>query len=300
MVVTVLDAFKELLDHDNTVLTPIFRGNGRANSAGDSLEYFIKDLFCGNTFQYQHQDKKNKEYKKVLSWTGNSTNFPDFIVRGGVGVEPKKINGGNYSSISLNSSFPKDYIYPESQNLPQNIDEGDWDKKPVIYVVGNLYKPNKKISEQIDDDRLTALWFAYGNTFIANEEQYKSIIEQIKSGIKDSLVDSQAELEPSKELGRIKDIDGLKNSNLRIRGMYELKHPGAVFSQYVQGFEDLPENVSKVFLIMLKSDYDSITNKPDFTEYINEGTLIQNDINIPNPNDPDAEVSAVLFEGWTH
>lgn len=86
----VLVALKNILDRNSSVLTPIFRSNGSANAAGDSLEFFVKDMFCTGASQYQHEHEKMRKYNEYLSWTGNSSNFPDFIIKGGVGVEPKK------------------------------------------------------------------------------------------------------------------------------------------------------------------------------------------------------------------
>lgn len=125
----VLIALKNVLERNSSVLTPIYRSNGTPNIAGDSLEYFVKDMFCSRASQYQYENEKNRIYDEYLSWKGNSTNFPDFIVKGGVGVEPKKLNDKSYSTLALNSSYPKDYIYPDSQNLPKNIDEEGWSKK---------------------------------------------------------------------------------------------------------------------------------------------------------------------------
>ena len=92
----VLIALRNILKHNSTRLTPIFTSNGSANQVGDNLEYFIKDMFCDAALQYTYADQKEKEYKKLLSWTGDSSHFPDLIVQGGVGVESKKVNDNSY------------------------------------------------------------------------------------------------------------------------------------------------------------------------------------------------------------
>ncbi|XNN69253.1 NgoPII family restriction endonuclease [Bacillus pumilus] len=281
----VLVALKNILDRNSCILTPIFRSNGSVNAAGDSLEYFVKDMFCTGASQYQYEHEKMRKYNEYLSWTGNSSNFPDFIVKGGVGVEPKKLNNQSYTSLALNSSYPKDYIYPNSQNLPKFIDEDEWDKKDVIYVAGNLNTANNK---------LLSIWFAYGNTMVANRSIYLNLIDEIREAI----ASTNATLMESKELARAKGIDLLKLSNLRVRGMYELEHPHKVFSKYISR-DDIPIGASKIFLIMLVEDYIAIEEKPDLSIYLASGKLKKTEINIPNPNNPNESLKAILFEGWT-
>ncbi|MEH7805817.1 NgoPII family restriction endonuclease [Bacillus pumilus] len=281
----VLVALKNILDRNSCILTPIFRSNGSVNAAGDSLEYFVKDMFCTGASQYQYEHEKMRKYNEYLSWTGNSSNFPDFIVKGGVGVEPKKLNNQSYTSLALNSSYPKDYIYPNSQNLPKFIDEDEWDKKDVIYVAGNLNTANNK---------LLSIWFAYGNTMVANRSIYLNLIDEIREAI----ASTNATLMESKELARAKGIDLLKLSNLRVRGMYELEHPHKVFSKYISR-DDIPIGASKIFLIMLVEDYIAIEEKPDLSIYLTSGKLKKTEINIPNPNNPNESLKAILFEGWT-
>ncbi len=281
----VLVALKNILDRNSSILTPIFRSNGTVNTAGDSLEFFVKDMFCTGASQYHHEPEKMRVYRNYLSWTGNSTNFPDFIVKGGVGVEPKKLNNLSYSTLALNSSYPKDYIYPDSQNLPREINEEDWERKEVIYVAGNLNTQN---------DKLLTLWFAYGNTMVADRSIYLNLINEIREAVEST----NATLIASKELARAKGIDPLNLSNLRVRGMYELEHPHSVFSEYITR-NDIPLDATKIFLVMLVDDYNEIEEKPDFSTHFSSGHLKQTEIQIPNPNNPSENLEAILFEGWT-
>ncbi|MEK4464117.1 NgoPII family restriction endonuclease [Paenibacillus sp. FSL H8-0315] len=281
----VLVALKNILDRNSSVLTPIFRSNGSANAAGDSLEFFVKDMFCTGASQYQHEHEKMRKYNEYLSWTGNSSNFPDFIIKGGVGVEPKKINDQSYSSLPLNSSYPKDYIYPDSQNLPRLIREEGWDRKEVIYVAGNL---------NVQNNKLLSLWFAYGNTMVADRSTYLNMINEIREAV----TSTNATLMVSKELARVKGIDPLKLSNLRVRGMYELEHPHKVFSKYLTQ-DGIPKDVSKIYVVMLIKDYIALEEQPDFSIHFTSGRLKKTEIYIPNPNNPSENLEAILFEGWT-
>ncbi|MBC1235429.1 NgoPII family restriction endonuclease [Listeria booriae] len=284
----VLIALKNILDRNSCRLTPIFRSNGLANTAGDSLEYFIKDMFCTGGILHSVEEDKNKIYDQYLSWKGNSSNFPDFIVKQGVGVEPKKMNGKGTGSLSLNSSFPKAYIYPDTQNLPPKelINEREWDKKSIIYAVGNLDRNN---------DKLLRLWLAYGNTFIAEERVYSGL----KSKIKDTIENlTNAEFVPSVEFGRIKKVDPLGNTNLRLRGMWELAHPEAVFQKFLK-MRDIPQGATKINLIISEADYRLIEKKPDLSLYIESGKLIKHKVLIPNPNYSLDNISVYLFETYT-
>lgn len=287
----VLVALKNILDRNSSMLTPIFRSNGVPNAAGDSLEFFVKDMFCTGASQYQHEHEKERVYNRYLSWNGDSTHFPDFIVRGGVGVEPKKLNNRARGTLALNSSYPKDYIYPSSQNIPSESllnDEIFWTQKEVVYVVGNLNNQTNK---------LISLWMAYGNTFIADKDVYLDLITEIRN----SISETNATLQESKELARAIGIDPLGYSNLRVRGMYELKHPAQVFEQYIND-NRYESGITEIFLVILKSDLISLEKEeisPSLAMYYETGTLIQKEISIPDPNEPTEKLDAVIFYGYT-
>lgn len=298
----IIVALKNIFERNSCILSPIFRSDGTANAAGDSLEYFVKDMFSPGNRAAQHssQTAKEIEYKKYLSWTGNSSNFPDFIVRGGVGVEPKKIKSSLTPNLALNSSYPKDYIHPDTQNLPSEnlIDEGPWERKEIIYVIGSL--PDKSPVK----DKLKYIWFAYGNTYIANEVVYKSVIKDIREAL-DTLRGNL--MTGSKELGRVYGIDPLGATNLRVRGMYELQHPGHVFKDLVENAHfEFPDGCTQVYAIILKSDYDNLANSVDLSDenhdlsrFIESGRLKTFKVEVPNPNLPDSAMQAILFIGYT-
>ncbi|EMF0079984.1 NgoPII family restriction endonuclease [Enterococcus hirae] len=287
----VLIALENILKRNSSILTPIFRSNGSANAAGDSLEYFIKDMFCTGASQYQYENEKQKIYDQYLSWSGDSSHFPDFIIRGGVGVEPKKMNNKSFSSMALNSSFPKDYIYPDSQNVPKKKllkEEEEWSKREVVYVAGNLNNKTNK---------LFSLWMVYGNTFIADKSIYENLITEIREAV----AETNATLKESKELARAIGIDPLKHSNLRVRGMYELHHPAIVFGEYIENTH-FPQDSTQIFLVILKKDLEVLElekETPDFNEFYKKDQLIKKEIFLPDPNDPSKSLEAVIFCGYT-
>lgn len=300
----VLIALRNILKHNSTRLTPIFKSNGSANAVGDNLEYFIKDMFCWDALQYTYADQKETEYKKLLSWTGDSSHFPDLIIQGGVGVESKKVNDTSYSTIPLNSSYPKDYVTRNTQNYPLDSlyfePDVDWKSKPIIYAVGNLNTKNMNKKYQ-----LISLWFAYGNTMVPNNDYYKNIIRSIRTSIKSA--NSNITLKKSKELARAHGVDKLGRTNMRVRGMYELEHPEKIFKEYIEDVE-IPLNKSRVYVVMLDSELQNIITdmgdewknlSKELEHYKSIGNLIEKKIIIPNPNKIENSLPATIFIAYT-
>lgn len=300
----VLIALRNILKHNSTRLTPLFKSNGSANAVGDNLEYFIKDMFCCDALQYSYVDQKEVEYKKLLSWTGDSSHFPDLIVQGGVGVESKKVNDTSYGTIPLNSSYPKDYVTKNSQNYPKKSliyeTNADWVRKPIIYAIGNLNTKNVKKEFQ-----LISLWFAYGNTMVPNNKYYQDIISGIRSSIKEA--NSDIKLKKSKELARVQGIDKLGNTNMRVRGMYELEHPARIFNRYIKDIA-LPKDKSKIYVVMLDSELQNIITDMDekwnslandLNYYKANKKLFERKIKIPDPNNIKDTLPATIFIACT-
>lgn len=139
------------------------------------------------------------------------------------------------------------------------IREEGWDRKEVIYVAGNL---------NVQNNKLLSLWFAYGNTMVADRSTYLNMINEIREAV----TSTNATLMVSKELARVKGIDPLKLSNLRVRGMYELEHPHKVFSKYLTQ-DGIPKDVSKIYVVMLIKDYIALEEQPDFSIHFTSGRL---------------------------
>lgn len=299
----VLIALRNILKHNSTRLTPIFESTGSANKVGDNLEFFVKDMFCWDALQYTYVDQKEKEYEKVFSWTGDSKHFPDLIIKGGAGVESKKVNNNSYGTIPLNSSYPKDYITRTTQNYPEkSLDKepnDDWNRKSVIYAIGNLDTKNQ-------ENRLISLWLVYGNTIVPNSDFYKKIIESIRTSIKKA--SSGKKLTDSNELARVTGVDRLGRTNMRVRGMYELKHPAKIFKDYIA---DIPviDNKSKIYVVILNSELVNIINdmgnewenlSKELDQYKKNGLLFEKKIELPDPNKPDNKLPATIFVAYTN
>ena len=76
----VLVALKNILDRNSSYLTPIFRSNGTANAAGDSLEYFVQVLHNIHT-------KKRKKIFIIIIFLGQVIALISLILLLKVGSE---------------------------------------------------------------------------------------------------------------------------------------------------------------------------------------------------------------------
>lgn len=297
----VVIALRNIMERNSTVVAPIERSKGRINTMGDRLEYFMKDMFSpGNrAAQHPYEKDKKREYDKYLSWDGDNRYFPDFIIKGGVGVEPKKSESKSFSALSLNSSYPKKYITPLTQNLPplDCIKEGKWDKKDVVYAIGNIPKEEEK------SGKLKYLWMFYSNTYIADPSIYENLISNVRGAL--AGLPGNMKLD-SKELGRVHGVDPLGVSNLRVRGMYEMKHPAKIFETALKNFGiNFPDSATKIYVAIRKSDYEKLgclvdlgDANHDLSQYFEERRLVRLETSVKDP-DGRGDIDIFLFVGYT-
>lgn len=291
-----LTAYYNILDHNSSKLPPIIsRKGGSSNSQGDFFEFFIKDIYCKESLQYPYKEEKENKYLEYFSWIGDSKHFPDMIIRGGEGIETKKMISDS-KSIALNSSYPKDYLYIDTQNIPKDMTEDNpqWNRKHIVYAVATVPKTINGI--QNEDQKCSKIWLAFGNTFVADRQVYLNVIDGIKQGSESS--NPTAEFQPSKEIGRIKNVDPQKRTKLRLRGMWELASPNYLFEEFLIP-DFTPKGSSQVNMVILTCDFENIVQKPDFSEFINRNQLIIHDVEIPDPNTPEKFLQAKIFQGFT-
>ena len=284
----ILVALKNILDIENNELIDIYQDtiHNRANNMGDALEFFVKDLFC-SSLDVSDFSTRDLIYSKYLSYIGNNNNPPDFIIKKSSAVEVKKIEKLTFGDIALNSSYPKDYLYASSTLINKGCrtcedDFGGWTKKDMIYVIGNVI-----------ENKLRVLWLLDGECYCADDEVYKKIKTTIHEGVKNI---NGVEFANTKELGKVKKIDPLGITDLRIRGMWSIKHPMKTFDYLVDGYSKKVE--LQVYCLLLKNKYDNICDddKNNLVEYINNGKLEKIDVRIKNPNNPAQLLDAVLFK----
>lgn len=227
---TILDAIINLLENPVLKIQEVYKAKNRANSMGDALEEYIKDLFSG-TLEEKDEELRKQKISEVFSYLGNQNNPPDIILKGGDAIEVKKIESPS-SALALNSSYPKAKLFSDSPMIAQACRdcEENWTVKDIIYSVGVL-----------KNNILSSLCFVYGEDYAASKEVYERVKTAISSGI---LTIPNIEFAETKELGKVKKVDPLGITDLRIRGMWHIENPIKVFKSFY------PENKSGKFTFM--------------------------------------------------
>lgn len=283
MTSNILIAIKNLVENPIIALTAHYSGRNRVNGVGNALEVYIKDLFA-NTLLFEDEYSRLNLYNEVFSYTGNQNNPPDIILKNGDAIEVKKVQG-NASALALNSSYPKDKLYANSTMITKECKNCEkWDVKDIVYIVGNT-----------SDTHLKELWFVYGDCYAAN----KDIYERIKNTVVDGLHSIHCiELAETNELGKIKKIDPLGITDLRVRGMWSIFHPKKVF-------EYLPKQnkVSdfKFFCVMKVDKFEQFSeeDKKNLLALKDNKNFFIHDIQIRNPNNP-SQLIPVKFMEFYH
>lgn len=278
MASNVLTAIKNLIENPVVALTAHYSGRNRVNGVGNALEVYIKDLFA-NTFMYEDEYLKLNVYNKVFSYTGNQNNPPDIILKNGDAIEVKKVQG-NSSALALNSSYPKDKLYADSTMITNECRTCEnWSVKDIIYAIGNT-----------TDTHLKELWFVYGDCYAADKGTY----ERIKNTIVDGLHSIPCiELAETNELGKIKKVDPLGITDLRVRGMWSIFHPRKVFNYLPK--QNILSNFK--FYCLMKSDkFEQFTDKDKKNLFAlkDDKKFFIHDVQIRNPNNP-AQLIPVKF-----
>ena len=277
----ILKALIHLTENPITDISARYQANGRnrANNMGEALESYVKDLFC-DTFNIQDDTEKNRIYSEKFSYIGNQNNPPDIMIAGGDAIEVKKIESIG-SQIALNSSYPKDKLHADNPMITQDCRECEnWREKDIIYVVGAMQQ-----------DKLKALWFVYGDCYAANKDIYERIKNKISEGV-NSLPD--VEFSETKELGRVNKVDPLGITYLRIRGMWGIDNPLHVFN-YITNIEK--DDEFTVNAIMLTEKYNSFPESDrQIIENVSDNNFTITDIEIKAPNNPAKLLNAKLIK----
>lgn len=258
------------------------KGSNRINNIGDSLEEYIKDIFVSTQFE-NDENVRNSKILEYFSYTGNKNNPPDIIIKNGDAIEVKKIENIT-ADLALNSSYPKSKLYSNSDMITEacrNCEYG-WKEKDIIYAVGVVNKTNE----------LYQLSFVYGIDYAASNNIY----ERIKNTIKNGIIDIEnIEFAQTNELGKVKRIDPLGITSLRIRGMWHIQNPIKTFAYVYKRNEEAKFNL---MAIINEEKFHSF-EKNDVKELIDisksNNNLSINDMQIKNPNNPAKLVKAKLI-----
>ncbi len=274
----ILKAFINILNNNQVSITNVTQDNNRANNMCEGLETYIKDSFADTTNETNEQIKLEK-IARIYSYQGNKNNPPDLILRDSDAIEVKKLESKN-SAIALNSSYPKAKLYANSPmitNACRSCEE--WTIKDMLYAVG-----------YVNQSDLKSLWLVYGDCFCADKETYERIKNTISSGI---TTIPDVEFTDTKELGKVKKVDPLGITDLRIRGMWHIDNPNKTFN-YIYTYDDTKD--FQLICLMKKEKYDSLPSEDkEAIENLENDKVEVKDIRIKNPNNPVQLIDAKLL-----
>lgn len=267
----IINVIINLIENPILELKEYYSNKNRANSMGDSLEEYIKDLFCGD-FTESNEEIINKNRSEIFSYLGNSNNPPDIILKKGDAIEVKKIENSN-STLALNSSYPKAKLYSDSPMISKACKEcEDWNEKDMIYAVGVVDKK---------ENLLRSLAFVYGVDYAAEKKVYEKIKNAIKIGVESI---ENIKFSETKELGRVNKVDPLGITYLRVRGMWGIENPFKVFDYL---FERDNSNKFSFMAIINQEKWNTFDNTSELLNIISKTEKASiKEVEIKDPNNP--------------
>ncbi len=277
-----LQAIYTAINNQIVDVASFYRSKNRINAVGDALELFIKDIFA-DTLNETNEVKKNDVYEKVFSYFGNANNPPDLmLINGGDAIEVKKISSEN-GQIALNSSYPSAKLFADSPMITSTCRKCEtWKERDLIYTIGSINNKSNK---------LTLLWFVYGDCYAASREVYEKIRTTIAKGI---IAIPGVDFSQTNELGRGNKIDPLGITNLRIRGMWNIEHPTKVYNYLNIKYQ--PYKTLRLFGIMREIKYQSFPLEDrERLEAVVDSNFMIEDIKIKSPDNPVKQVPAKLI-----
>ncbi|HZK10770.1 MAG TPA: NgoPII family restriction endonuclease [Atribacterota bacterium] len=252
----------------------------RINAVGEQLEFYIKDAIA-NSLKLP-QDEKETVYAKVFSYLGNQNNPPDMIIKNSDAFEVKKIESPR-SSLALNSSPPKNKLLSSDiriTNICRNCEANVWTEKDLFYVIGHAIK-----------GKIKYLFFMHGRCYAADHIIYDKIHSPIKEEV-DLIIDSLGfEKGRTVEIGKVKRVDPLGITELRIRGMWQIQNPLMVYKNFCK-IED--NDKFHLFALMRKDKFDTFPEDDSKNLEANKDISVK-DIKIKDPNNPAKMIEAKLI-----
>ncbi|MBI2667382.1 NgoPII family restriction endonuclease [Candidatus Woesearchaeota archaeon] len=252
----------------------------RINAVGEQLEFYIKDAIA-DSLKFP-KDKKEVAYSKVFSYLGNQNNPPDIIIKNSDAFEIKKIESPK-SALALNSSPPKDKLLSNDiriTNACRNCEANKWAEKDLFYIIGHAV-----------GGKIKYLFFIQGTCYAADHNVYDKIHNPIKKEV-DSVIGSLGlERGETVEIGKVKRVDPLGITELRIRGMWQIQNPLKVYENFCK-IED--NDQFHLFALMRKDKYASFPKEDSKKLEANKSILVK-DIKIKDPNNPSKLIEAKLI-----
>ena len=239
MKTTILHAINAIIDSDlyNIDSHKSVSYKTSINNTGAGLEHFIQDALCGS-FVLSEREKIALQ-QEYFSYIGNQNNPSDLIIRNGDALEIKKVQN-SAGAIALNSSFPQRKLYRDSTMITTACKQCEvcWEEKDLCYIIGSIDAKGL----------IQSLWFMYGDCYFAHAEIYTRIKDTIKHGIEELGI----ECSKTNEIAKIKKVDPLGITDLRVRGMWAIKHPSNGLN-YITEKQSTPH----IKALMLKRKFDS-------------------------------------------
>ncbi|MDP2893524.1 MAG: NgoPII family restriction endonuclease [Sulfurimonas sp.] len=268
----IIKAFVNIVNNYQTTVNHVTNGNNRANNMGEGLESLIKDAFADTANEINEQNRLEL-FSTLYSYSGNKNNPPDLILRNSDAIEIKKLESHS-TAIALNSSYPKAKFYADSSMITtacRNCEQ-DWSIKDMLYAIGNVPK---------NTNQLKSLWLVYGDCFCADKEVYERIKDTISDGIT-SIPD--VEFTETNELGKVKKVDPLGVTDLRIRGMWHIENPTKIFN-YLYRHDNTKS--FQLICLMKKEKYESLPleDREAIENFDNKNVSVV-DVRIKSPNNP--------------
>ncbi len=249
----------------------------RVNAVGEQLELYMKDALA-SAF---NSKKRLDLHENVFAWLGNQNHYPDLILQGGDAFDIKKIESTR-SALALNSSPPKDKLLASDIRITtecKECDGGKWKEKDLFYVIGN-----------VKSNILKSLFIVQGTCYAANHAIYEKEYTPLKKEIA-SVIDSlEFEKADTVELGKVRRVDPLGITELRIRGMWSIENPLEVFSELC----NISSEKFHLFVLLRNDKYSSYPVK-ERSELEKEKNFVFTKIKIKNPNNPAELVEAKLI-----
>jgi len=257
--------------------------SNRIQSVGESLEQFFKLSF----FNFD-KDKFKEEKNNIFSYIGNKNNPPDLMIKGGEAIEIKKISSP-LSDLALNSSYPKAKLFNTDPMITKECKNAEsWQEKNFIYTIG--YVKEEKIKNK-KKQYLSYIFLIDGPCYCAKNNLYENIKQRLKNGINNI---PYLDFEETNELGKIKRVDPLGITTLRIRGMWHIENPLKFFTKSEYEIEeikkiDIKNNSFNLFYITIHDLDKSEKNE------LENANINYKQIKIPNPNNPTDDLNAYLI-----
>ena len=244
------------------------------NSVGAAFEEYVKDLLTGQF--YPDQETRNQAFSMAYSWLGNQNFPPDAIAVDGDAFEIKKHENVT-STIALNSSPPRDMLYPMDPMLTSKSKSLVRSPLDIFYIVGT-----------VSNGLPRSIYFVQGKCYAADRKVYESISSRLKKYIRSAMEESGLEISNTKELGRIDRADPLGRASLRVRGMWQIMAPSKAFSEIA------PPMLGKEFFayaIMENRKFEKLRSSASGLQ----GIKITHPM-LPSPNNPATLTDAVVME----